>query len=452
VKLQCAVLGPAVFVSLLAVSHAQTVWYVDGSAPAGGDGSSWRTAFDAIDDALDAVEVFDQVWVRAGIYRPVVLSDPNDPRSATFWVPSGTALVGGFAGNETSPLQRPDGARSVLSGDLGLLGDASDNAYHVVTAYQWGGLPPRTVLDRFTIEDGNADGTALDSQGGALYLNNSVVLLSRCVLRRNNAVEGGAVYASLGELQTRWCTIEDNTATRGGALYGRYGTLNVFNTLVRNNTAATKGGAYFCHSTYLAADSARFVGCTFHDNTARNGGVAYVRGLNSTMGFPSHVAFFACTLAGNVALKTGGAIFEDTSTAFPPETRVVGSILWSNRAATEPEIEGNPQVAHCTVTGGYSGPGNLASDPEFVDEEGRDLRLSRSSPCVEAAVNAALPEDRVDLDADGNLSEPIPLDALGLERVSGSRVDMGAYELPIDGPATGAAARRSGTSIGTSSR
>ena len=33
-KLQCAVLGPAVFVSLLAVSHAQTVWYVD----ADGDG------------------------------------------------------------------------------------------------------------------------------------------------------------------------------------------------------------------------------------------------------------------------------------------------------------------------------------------------------------------------------------------------------------------------------
>ena len=54
----------------------RSVWYVDAAASPGGDGTSWATAFDTIQDAVDASGSFliggvvplDQIWVRSGTY------------------------------------------------------------------------------------------------------------------------------------------------------------------------------------------------------------------------------------------------------------------------------------------------------------------------------------------------------------------------------------------------
>src|SRR5262249_15989351 len=59
-------------------------------------------------------------------------------------------------------------------------------------------------------------------------------------------------------------------------------------------------------------------------------------------------------------------------------------------------------------------------NPQFVNENGPDntpgtlddnLRLTHpSSPCIDSADNGRLPPDATDLDADGDTTEPIPLD------------------------------------------
>ena len=64
------------------------------------------------------------------------------------------------------------------------------------------------------------------------------------------------------------------------------------------------------------------------------------------------------------------------------------------------------------------------------------LRLSVNSPAVNAGDRALLPADTLDLDGDGDLTEPIPFDLDGNTRVSGGALDMGAYEYafaPIPG-------------------
>ena len=75
-------------------------------------------------------------------------------------------MDGGFAGNESSFDKRDPATNvTILSGDIGVGGDNSDNSYHVVCS-----LSPLVVLDGFTITGGNANGTGIDALGGGLVV------------------------------------------------------------------------------------------------------------------------------------------------------------------------------------------------------------------------------------------------------------------------------------------
>ena len=100
-------------------ARAQAVTYVDASALGANDGSSWGDAFVDLQAGLSTAGAGDQLWVAAGSYTP---APPGGPSSATFAIPSGVEVYGGFAGGETALSQRDPAANpTVLSGDL--LGD-----------------------------------------------------------------------------------------------------------------------------------------------------------------------------------------------------------------------------------------------------------------------------------------------------------------------------------------
>ncbi|MDY7110589.1 MAG: hypothetical protein SYC29_18305, partial [Planctomycetota bacterium] len=111
---------------------------------------------------------------------------------------------------------------------------------------------------------------------------------------------------------------------------------------------------------------------------------------------------------------------------------------------------GEVSVSYSNVFGGWDGPGgaNLDADPMFTDPGAGEYDLAPGSPCIDAADNAALPPDELDLDDDGDTDEPIPLDLAGEARVIDDPdtedtghgeppiVDMGAYEFqPSECPA-----------------
>ena len=62
-----------------------------------GNCNSWATACE-LQTALGQAFYGDEIWVAAGTYKPTTGSD----RNATFALPNGVGVYGGFAGTETA--------------------------------------------------------------------------------------------------------------------------------------------------------------------------------------------------------------------------------------------------------------------------------------------------------------------------------------------------------------
>jgi predicted outer membrane repeat protein len=227
----------------------------------------------------------------------------------------------------------------------------------------------------------------------------------------------------------------------------------VINCTFSGNSAGLMGGG-MCNDN---RSNPMVVNCIFNGNSAGYGGGVYNIAL-------SNPTVTDCTFSGNSADLMGGGMSN-----YGSSPTLINCILWGNIA---PEPNG-PQIAHLTnaalsisysdLQGGQAaicdpcgtlvwGAGNIDADPLFIDSDGPDnivgtpddnLRLSSSSPCIDAGNNTAVPPDTSDLDGDGNITERTPFDLEGNNRFvddpgtpdSGYGappvVDMGAYEYQI---------------------
>ncbi|MFN8475442.1 MAG: hypothetical protein U0822_24875 [Anaerolineae bacterium] len=165
VRFCLALLALAAVLLLGQPASATGVVYVVPGGAGTKDGTSWANAKD-LAAALTAANSGDELWVKAGTYKPTTTSD----RTATFTLKSGVALYGGFAGAETQRSQRNWTTNvTILSGAIGTVNNTSDNSYHVVV----GSLVDSTaVLDGFTITGGSADAPiselSADHDGGGM--------------------------------------------------------------------------------------------------------------------------------------------------------------------------------------------------------------------------------------------------------------------------------------------
>ncbi|MBX3352737.1 MAG: hypothetical protein KF684_07360 [Phycisphaeraceae bacterium] len=414
--------------------------YVNDNAEGEPLGFSWVGALRDLQIALRTAKMAGgekcEIWVAQGIYKPTTGTD----RGATFRVPSGLKLYGGFAANETTLAQRtfPEFYITNLSGAIGTSAQ-NDNSYTVVTVEN---ASNQTLIDGFTISRGSNDVLGIDANGGGVRVINSSPTFRKTKFISNYAtIDGAGVYVKSGEARFAECLFYTNTTGLGaGAALASTGNATVVahNTRFQRNDAASHGGAL------NIGGGARFVNCLFSGNTAvNNGGAALV---SATSGVRE---FINCTFAGNTSGGTSGAVHMMNSV----QMAVRNTIMWDNAdTAAAPSVggaTGQLAVERSTLQGFFFpiGSTNSNADPMFANPRGAnnvygdfddDFRLRRGSPAIDSGENAFLVADIFDLNSNNNTSETVPVDLNGVARavrtpyapagVHPSPVDMGAFE------------------------
>jgi hypothetical protein len=354
------------FTLLFSFVQAQNVIYVDSSRAPGGNGNSWATAFNSLQSALDAATSGKQIWVKKGTYFPSVPYPAIDSRTNCFKLKDGVALYGGFVGNETRIGQRKLSNNSILSGDLGVRGNTGDNSYHVVMAVS----NVNATLDGFVIKDGNANWSA------------------------GITIDGNQISFS-----------------EGAGLFMNRATLVMNNCVFASHASDYQGGAVAVNSATATINN-----CIFYGNTSYNGGAINAAGGTATI--------TNCSFAFNTAWSNQG---NGVNAIGASAITITNSLFWGRAVASSAMIAGTAAATYCIVEGGYTGTGNLNSNPLYVnanDPDGPDntwytaddgLRLQTGSPAINTGLNAAV-------------TNKVFADITGVVRVQQGRVDIGAYE------------------------
>jgi hypothetical protein len=196
--------------------------FVDGQAPAGGNGQSWSSAFQTIGAAIAAAPTGNEtILVAAGTYPEAVV------------LRGSLHLYGGFSGLNGSRETRVSQRRPEVN-----VTTVAAAALHVV---DFSGTAS-ALVDGFTISGGQATNT----NGGGVFIAGvtGTAVLRNCLIEFNQAGgSGGGVYIRDSTARLEDCSVLGNTATYGGgvAVSGSTSSVTLANCWIAGNDAAGNG-------------------------------------------------------------------------------------------------------------------------------------------------------------------------------------------------------------------
>ncbi len=374
------------------------------------DGLTWQTAFKKLEDAIDvSVKTGQEIHLREGVYKPIERTDPLDPRSATFLIPCGTDIKGGFLGTETDGVPLGSAFNTILSGDVN--GDdtncttwppssselqyVDDNVYHVVTD-NGNHSCSDSRISNLVISQAYANGTGINSSGAGILVESGNISLEFVGIVRNYSVSNGAgicVTESGGLNSLKHCLIQDNYSKNGsgaGLFYESKRSLLIDGSIFDNNTTESTLSDYGGSAIYFKATDIEMVNCVIGQNKSQsvNGAI-----LNNA----GKLKVTNCTFAFNVS--TGAVSITNINSAV---SDVLNSILWNSSAMDEVSDSGF-NITYTCITGGHTGTANFSNDPKFINPSkpsGTDgkwgnlddgVRLQETSPCLNKGIFTGAP-------------------------------------------------------------
>jgi hypothetical protein len=290
-------------------SGSLSVLYVDSSAITGNNvGNSWENAYLSLSDAMvhaNECPDIDSIYVASGTYFPDTSSLDN-PRTATFTIPEGVQILGQFPIGGGLLSERDSLNETILSGDIGVIGDSLDNSYHVVYATN---ITSTSTIDGFTITKGLANGSLVDGFGGGWFNDNASPNISQCKFIDNTSIiSGGGLTNFFSNSVISKCTFTACMSINGGAIYNEASSPTITNCEFTSNMATASGeegngGAI----SNLVGSTLTLSGCTFTSNSAKiYGGGLYNSGTSSYILTNS-------TFQSNQSFDRGGGIYDKST-------------------------------------------------------------------------------------------------------------------------------------------
>jgi len=262
-----------------------------------------------------------------------------------------------------------------------------------------------TGNDQTNAGDGGLGGGGIAVSGTSSSASNPQIINN--IITNNSVAAGGdgggisVTYFSSPVIQGN--LIRGNSAYNngGGISLNAYNSPVVSNNLIVNNNAGGGGSGGGLSVFARSGATVTVVNNTIAANTAYDG----------TSGIVTTGSAQYATLTNNIVMAAAG------------QTAVTCNTLWSSASALFSyngvySATGTAWTAACDHT---SNPGNVSSDPQFLDAPQNDFHLALASPAVDAGNSSAANLPSTDLDgnpriADGNSD-------------SNSSVDLGAFEV-----------------------
>jgi hypothetical protein len=274
----------------------------------------------------------------------------------------------------------------IVEGALHAVGTPQDSIRFIKgTASDWRGLRisggDSSTIAFAWISGGNARsgaGSSSDNGGGAWVKDSGTrVRLDHAVIAGNQAdTYGGGLYvASSASVWLAHCDIRDNSALLGGGIHSSGGKIEVTGSLFTGNNGSNGGGAMFL---WIDAGPNAVTNCTFYGNHAGGSG--------------------------------GGGLYDMGVTV-----TVTNSVFWEN--TWQQIVKGDlATVTYCDVQNGFTGTGNIGTDPLFVNAAAGDFHLQPTSPCINGG-DPASPRD-----ADGTAADmgAFPYDVVANKILTGT--------------------------------
>jgi hypothetical protein len=387
--------------------------------------TNWATAASAIQDAVDAAGIDDQILVTNGLYA------------------SGGRIAGAGLLTNRVALDKRVTLRSVNGPALTIIqgwqvpgttnGDAAVRCVYLDSQATLIGF----MLTNGATRTGNVSSSA-DYSGGGAWCDSTHPLITNCIVIGNSAAkEGGGVYGGTlddclvsanvsggasSSILNR-CLVTGNSANAAGGVTQSHLT----NCVLMNNSGVAGGAASDCvldHCTLVAnsasssgggAYSSTLLDCSVIGNSsAGEGGGAWGGALKNcvvngnsaaTGGGAAESSLTNCTVVGNRAAEAGGVWVGN----------VANSIVYYNEASVRADnVEAEFVSFCCTTPLPTQGSGNIANEPLFVNLVVGDFNLQTNSPCINSGNNSYV---------------TTTTDLQGDPRIQGGTVDIGAFEL-----------------------
>ena len=234
-----------------------------------------------------------------------------------------------------------------------------------------------SLLEYCIVQYGYATGAPPDNRGGGIFAyHSSKLVIEHCIFEKNRSefYAGGIGLFSSSSPIIRNCIFRTNSA-----LYG--------------------AGMHITLSSHPTIEN-----CLIYENEGR-GALFIEYGANPVL--------------KNVTITNNDYYGIRTSNNAHPE--LINCIVWNN---TDVAISNNAEISitHSVIEGGWTGAGNIDSDPLFMDADKSNFRLSELSPCINNGHPFYTNDSIYSKDLDG------------LSRIVYDTIDQGAYEFENPAP------------------